>query len=232
MATRTQVLYGNRLYGRVLYENNDDPQFLVASLGDSSAMAEAEIVATGKLLAETESMSDLLKKLVALTLTEAESMSDARVLRVQKILAESQGSADVFSIRLGRVFAETQAMTEARVMAVSKVFAETVTLTPALTIAFVTSLVDQMTISDASVQVVQIKGFSDFVLLKEWIAIKHLRANPWTETTLTPVGLTLFGRPLYGSKLYAANPVTNWVNQNIARQRAWTNSDGENNQEA
>lgn len=231
MSARTSVLYGNRLYGQVLFENNDDPQFLVATLGDSSAMTDVEVLATGKLLAETESMSDLLVKLVALTLTEAESMSDAKVLLVQKLLAETQGSAEAFSIQLERIFAETMAMTEARVIAVSKAFVETVTLSEVFTIAFVITLVDQMAITDANVQILQIKGFSDFVLLKEWIAIKHIRPNPWTKDSQIPLSPTLFGRPLYAQKLYVATPIVTWVPPTV-RNRAWTNSDGQNNQEA
>lgn len=231
MATRTQVLYGNRLYGRVTYELNDDPQTFTATLSDSQASADADTITIGRNFADTQSSSDLLVKLVAKLLTETETMSDARVMLVQKILTETQGSSDAFTARIGQALAETQPMTEARTFAVAKAFSESVTMTPTFTIQFIVSLVDGMTIIDNSVVIVQTKGFTDFVLLKEWVSIKLSRPNPWTAAQHVELSLTLYAQPLYAQKLFGATPTTAWAFPN-SRQRAWTNSDGQNINEA
>lgn len=231
MATRTQVLYGNRLYGRVTYEENDDPQFLTANLGDSSSMADLEKVATGKVFPETETMSELLVKLAAKVLTEATTPSDARVLAVRKVLTESVSESESFAIKLARIFAETQASTDARSNAVGKALAETVTLTETRAMSVASVFLDTLTIVDNSVHIVQTKGFGDLVLIKEWIGLKLTRANPWIEPSVIPASFTLFGQPLYGQKLFATTPTTNWV-MPASRNRAWTNSDGQNTQEA
>lgn len=146
-------------------------------------------------------------------------------------LSETQATVDVDAIEAKVPLADTQSSSDSKTAVFGKVFSETQASVDAKTFNGTQHFTDSLLPADQNVAVRMNKGFSEFFILQEWIQIKLIRANVWSSPSATSVTQTLYGRPLFGQRLFSATPGTIWT-KDTTRQRNWTNLDGENNQEA
>lgn len=240
MANLTQVLYGSRLYGKVTYEENYDPQTLTANLSDTQSSADADIISGYKVLSDSQTPTDALVKAVTKVLSDTQASTDAKVGSLLKILTDAQGASDVVVLALNKFLSDLVSEADALTKLVGKPFNEITTSSPnlfgaglfgahtyssdmvdpaiylrdAIARVILKAFSDSLLVNDASVAIRQTKGFLDFLLVKEWVNFKLIRASAWTaQAANIPIGpstFSLFGRPLFGKSLFTATPILVW----------------------
>jgi hypothetical protein len=96
-----------------------------------------------------------------------------------------------------------------------KALAESMSMTEQMLLDSVKILVDACTAQDAPLLLRQIKGLSEFILVKDWVEIKLLRAGIWQTTPafgFRPSQIHLYGPGVYYAvDYYGANPTVNWL---------------------
>lgn len=96
-----------------------------------------------------------------------------------------------------------------------KALADSLSMTESQLIAATKILVDSIDVQDASVQLQQIKGLSDFILVKDWVELQLLRAGVWSESPaygFRPSNIHLYGPGVYyGFDFYSSNPTVAWL---------------------
>lgn len=96
-----------------------------------------------------------------------------------------------------------------------KALAESLSMSETRLVSALKHLADAIITEDSSVLIQQIKGFSEFIRVKDWIELKLDRAGIWQSTPafgFAPSQIHLYGPNVYyGFDYYAANPSVNWL---------------------
>ena len=96
-----------------------------------------------------------------------------------------------------------------------KPLADSLSMTEEALINSIKALIEELSVEDAPLVLQQIKGLSDFILVKDWLALKLQRANIWQSTPaygFRPSNIHNYGPGVYYAvDFYASNPTVNWL---------------------
>lgn len=122
-------------------------------------------------------------------------------------------------------------LADSDVITATKALSDAVTMVDSEVLQPSKPLSDTAFVSDTTIVVAATKSITDFIRLKEWLSIQHIKAEIWTiqsaETDIR-VAFTLYGRPLYGESLYSDAPTSSWIVPEGSAEN-FTNLDGEGN---
>jgi len=205
MANLTQVLYGNRLYGAVTYEENYDPQTLTASLGDTQASSEADIFHTAKPLSDTQASADAIAKLIEKLLADTQGSSESRIASLLKALSESQGSTDAVVLAGAKALSELITLSEAWTTVGTKVFADSSSMAEGFLKAIFRAFNFSELVSgaDATVTIQATKVLLESLSVSAAV-VKTVEKVFSEITTSSPV---LFGAKLFGAHTYSSDMI-------------------------
>lgn len=240
MANLTQVLFGNREFGKVTYQENYDPQTLAASLGDTASLSESDVLSGAKPLSDSTALSDAITKLVETLLTDSATLSESRIMEAIHTLSDSVTLADAKNLAGTKPVSDLISLADSRVTtvftkALSEITQTSKTLFGSMNYAgslfsgnfteldifmrdglvkqVLRALTETLSVSDSTVAIRQTKGLSDFILLKSWLRLDLKRATVWTASASSTLTFSMYGGdPLFGQSCYAATPKVFWAN--------------------
>lgn len=225
MAT-TPVLYGNRLYGRTLYSENFDPTTTTLSFSESVGATDALTDSVNKVLLDLVSMTETALKKASKPLADTQTITDAVAKSLQHTLADTLTLSDAKTTSGTKVLPDSMTITESFISTFVKVLSDTVNLMDSDQEHVTRILSDLLLVQDSVIQLTITKTLNDILLLQDWLSLRLQKPNLWTvHTTVTP-SPSLYGRILFGRKLYSGqggSSVT-WNTQAVTRPNAgWKN---------
>lgn len=134
------------------------------------------------------------------TLSDTATLSDSEVQNGNKALSDSATLADVQIVTTG-----------------IKGLSDTSTLAEILSFVqnSIRSMSDVLQIDDNKVSIQQIKGFSEFIRVKDWLELHLDKVGVWTSSPAFgthPSRIHLYGpNVFYGVDFYSSNPTVNWL---------------------
>lgn len=221
MAT-TPVLYGNRLYGRTLYSENFDPVTTTLSFSESVGATDALTDSVNKALLDLVSITEAVLKTASKPLADTQTITDAVAKSLQHVLADAITPSDATTTTGTKALPDSITITEAFISTFVKILADTVNLMDSDQEFVTRILTDALTIRDSVIQITITKALNDILLLQDWLSLRLQKPNLWTVNVATVPSPSLYGRILFGRKLYSGqggSSVT-WNTQAVTRPNA------------
>lgn len=203
MSSLNPVLYGNRLYGRTLYSENPDPVTTTLTMTDSVSSADALNDTIDKVLAEIVTLTDAALRKVNKPLADTTTVTDAIMKSLSHTLADSVTPSDAIAKSARKPMADSVTATDAFIFNFTKVLADSLTLTDADLKTVRRTLTDALSVQDSPISVVITKALSDILLLQDWLSLRLFKPSTWTVNVVKVPSSTLYGRVLFGRKLYS-----------------------------
>lgn len=217
---------------------------------DTMTLSDARAITAKKVLSDSLSPADTFVVHFMKVLSDIEFLSDSTTITTHKALSESMTLSEVFAISFGKVFmdtvtladsiAKTSKLKPSELMALSDTFSKTVrkalseTITTSDAKAFTVSklLSEFINSMDSPIILTVLKALMDIILIQDWISIRLMQPTIWTTAQNPPVGYSsLYGRTLYGVKLYSGLHATVWIAiKPTVAGNGWTNFNEETNE--
>lgn len=251
MSALNPVLYGQRLYGRNLYSANPDPVTTTLSMSESVGSTDALVNDATKALAELITFLDSLTKSATKPLSDTVSTTETLTKLVTRLLADTTTLADsvghivrkslderdifitptlygtslygrsLYSASVDETNPSVRVVDQL-VVSIQKLLSDTTTMSDSVIHTIVKALSDNMTLTDSGIIVVLTKAFNEILLLQDWLSIRLQKPNLWNVSVVVTPSLSLYGRILFGRKLYSGqggSSVT-WNTQPVVRPNA------------
>lgn len=215
MSIQTEVLYGNRLYDKVTYSTNNDPESLSLSLSDSTSVTDSTTAESAtKALAETITFTESLITSGIKALSDSTTMTETFIKKLSHAFSDTTTLSDAMVIRAIKVLSDAFVVTDSLIIKSSiKALSDTVTLSEQRLFQLHSVLADSLSILDNTVVIRATKGLTDFIILNDWLSVILDKANIWaTQSAQHNTGSenVLYDVPEYNQDLYSVNPVTTW----------------------
>lgn len=203
MSVLNPVLYGNRLYGRETYSANADPVTTTLTMADSVSSADAYADTVNRLLADVMTVTEATLKSVNKPMADSMTLTDAITKSLSHALAETVTPTDAMTKSARKPMADSIAFTESFVTSFVKILSDTVTITETESDFVARVLTDSLSVQDGFVTVTITKVLNDILLLQDWLSLRLSKPNTWTVNVPKIASETLYGRVLFGRKLYS-----------------------------
>jgi len=223
MSSLNPVLYGKRLFGRTLYSANPDPVTFNLNLSESVGATDALVDSVNKVILDLVTATDAALKSVSKPLADSTTITDAVTKSLQHVLADAVTPSDSAITTTGtKRLPDSLTITESFISTFVKVLADTVNLMDSDQEQVTRILTETLAVQDSVIQVTITKALADILLLQDWLSLRLQKPNLWTVNVAVAPSPSLYGRILFGRKLYSGqggSSVT-WNTQAVVRPNA------------
>jgi hypothetical protein len=211
MSQLTPVLYGNRLYSRVLYSENYDPQTFNVVLSDGVGATDSLTDQFTKVLSDVISSVDSIAKQLNIPLADSVSFSDTLAKNLTQVLNDNTVLADLYAVTATKSLSDNVTLSEVLTTLLTKVLADTITLSDSKTIVSYKVLTDAVASVDSTIITTFTKSLQEILLLQDWISVRLSKPQIWQVSRVIVPTDTLYGRVLYGVMPYSAIGLKPWI---------------------